>query len=130
MTVITWGCFFSRERAVKPYLGILGTSGSVISGQKIQRELLYPDLGIFKKSYFGNWASVIFCPGMTLTQFSKEISLKIMTIYGKKIVWISCPEMTPAHFPKSYLWNFCWIFCPEMTLAQFPEFGFLSRIHG
>ena len=27
----------------------LGTSGSVISGQKIQRELLYPDLGIFLK---------------------------------------------------------------------------------
>ena len=29
-----------------------GTSGSVISGQKIQRELLYPDLGIFKKILF------------------------------------------------------------------------------
>ena len=43
------------------------------------------------------------------------------------MVWIFCPEMTPAQFPKSDLWNFCWIFCPEMTLAQFPEFGFFVQ---
>jgi len=43
------------------------------------------------------------------------------------MVWIFCPEMTPAQFPKSDFWNFCWIFCPEMTLAQFPEFGFFVR---
>ena len=38
--------------------------------------------------------------------------------------WIFPPEMTPAQFPKSDLWNFCWILFPEMTLAHFPEFGF------
>ena len=43
------------------------------------------------------------------------------------MVWIFCPEMTLAQFPKSNFWNFCWIFCPEMTLAQFPEFGFFVR---
>ena len=43
------------------------------------------------------------------------------------MVWIFCPEMTLAQFPKSKFWNFCWIFCPEMTLAQFPEFGFFVQ---
>ena len=36
--------------SLTPIWGILGTSGSVISGQKIQRELLYQDLGIFLKN--------------------------------------------------------------------------------
>ena len=44
-----------------------------------------------------------------------------------KMVWIFCPEMTLAQFPKSKFWNFSWIFCPEMTLAQIPEFGFFVR---
>ena len=44
-----------------------------------------------------------------------------------KMVWSFCPEMTPAQFPKSDLWNFRWIFCPEMTLAQFAEFGFFVQ---
>ena len=43
------------------------------------------------------------------------------------MVWIFCPEMTLAQFPKSKFWNFCWIFCPEMTLAQCPEFGFFVQ---
>ena len=43
------------------------------------------------------------------------------------MVRIFCPEMTPAQFPKSDLWNFCWIFCPEMTLAQIPEIGFFVQ---
>ena len=43
------------------------------------------------------------------------------------MVWIFCPEMTLAQFPKSKFWNFCWIFCPEMTLAQIPEFGFFVQ---
>ena len=45
----------------------------------------------------------------------------------EKMVRIFYPEMTPAQFPKSDLWNFCWIFWPEMTLAQFPEFGFFVQ---
>ena len=40
---------------INPYLGDFGNWASVISGQKIQREFLYTDLGIFWKIVFYIW---------------------------------------------------------------------------
>ena len=69
-----------------------GSWASVISGQKIQREFLYTDLGIFWKILFYIWYNDIelgnsvwiFRPEMTLTQFPKKFFFWKLLAYIRK----------------------------------------------